>query len=70
MRSLSRELSLSLGDACVQDYSQSDKLHNFYRWKDADFAGMSTYLSRVDWLKMLTANFMLNAVWAAFCDND
>jgi hypothetical protein len=35
--------------------------------KDADFEGMSNYLSEVRWLEMLTANFTPNSIWKASC---
>ncbi len=39
-----------------------------YQWKNADFTGMSDYLMRVDWLKMLSVSLTPNPIWNAFCN--
>ena len=42
--------------------------HKYYDWKNADFAGISQYLSSVDWAQVLSVNLTPDSLWTAFTE--
>jgi hypothetical protein len=57
------ELSIPVGEPHDQ-CQKTDEKH--YNWRQADYASMSTYLSKVKWYEILTTNFTADSVWEAF----
>ena len=55
-----------IGDGPSGSNEQSSPPTKVYLWKDADFEGMSNYLSQVRWLDMLAVNLTPNSIWHAF----
>jgi len=39
-----------------------------YIWKHADYEGISSYLSQVDWQAMMSHNLTTDSLWSSFCD--
>jgi len=39
-----------------------------YQWSNADFDGMSDYLSNYDWTNLFSTNLTVNSMWSAFSD--
>ena len=39
-----------------------------YIWQHADYEGISSYLSQVDWQSMMSHNLTTDSLWSSFCD--
>ena len=39
-----------------------------YIWQHADYEGISSYLSQVDWQSTVSHNLTRDSLWSSFCD--
>jgi hypothetical protein len=52
----------------VDDARDKDlTLHFWLSMRDADFAGLNSYLRAYDWTQLLETNFTTDSLWASFC---
>ena len=58
----------SCSDYFASTHYIQDTVNRVYKWKDADYDSMRSYLSGVDWQSLFSFNLTVDSLWSAFCD--
>ena len=62
------EPQLPTGTPCSEGANEHPVEVKWYRWSDADYNGINSYLLNIDWSQLFSCNLTVDSMWCALRD--